>query len=714
MSEKKESISSNSKTPKKSSETKKTTPTKEKEKTTLIKDSVTKTKKKSSEVKIKKTPVVSIKKITEKKKEEKATVDPSPEKVLKEEIETNSTTKEANTPEKITKKEIPTVVSEKETELKEITKNNPVTSDLSIKKDLSSETSVIEEKDYTLLSEELLIAELQAIISEKPIQEIKEEVEKIKTEFNIKFNKELEKNKEEFLAEGKSIIDFYYTTPFKKEFDTTYYKYKDKRNKYYKNLTKDLKENLNNRLKLIEELKELFNEKGNTSTIFKHFRDIQERWFEAGSIPRDKYNTVWNNYHHHVENFYDILHLDREFRDRDFKNNLEQKLRLIGRAEELSQEENSNKAFRELQMLHKIWKEEIGPVAKEFRDEVWDKFSAATKIIHDKRHQQLEELEKKYEVNVTIKKKLIEEIDLISKNTKHSHKGWQQNIKKVQELRDQFFDTGRVPRSSNKEIWKLFKDATSNFNREKNTFYKNQKNEQFENLKKKRELLLIANENKDSDDFEVVTPLMKKIQNDWKNIGHIPRKYCDKVWNEFKTICNYYFDRLHSKKDEENKDELEHFELKKKILDSLESFKLKGDKKEDLLLIKEQITAWKKIGLVPYKKRTIEFQFNKKLDTLFDNLDLDKKERELIKFENKLNNLSSQEDDRKIRNEEFFITKKVGETKDEIRQLENNLLFFKHVADTNPLVLDVHKKINGQKEKLEVWKAKLKKIKALR
>ena len=569
--------------------------------------------------------------------------------------------------------------------------------------------------DYSKLSELELISELKTVLGSKPVNEIKEVVEIIKNEFNSKFQDELEKNKESFLAEGGNIIDFYFTTPEKKEFDTSYYHYKDKRSNYYKNLQKDQKANLIKREEIIEELKSLFNAKENTSTIYKRFRDIQERWFDAGSIPRDKYNTVWNNYHHHVENFYDILHLDREFRDRNFKQNLEHKLRLIGRAEELTKEENNNKAFRELQMLHKMWKEEIGPVAKEFSDEIWDKFSAATKIIHDKRNQHLEELEAEAEKNVEFKIEIINNINSLTDTAKNKgHQIWQNTIKKVQELRDQFFEAGNVPRSKNKEIWNTFKEATRNFNKEKNAFYKSQKKEQFDNLAKKRELIKIAQDNKDGDDFETLTPLMKKIQTDWKKIGHVPRKDSDKIWKEFKAVCNHYFDRLHSQKNEANKEEIANFEAKKVFLDSLKSLSLEGDYKKDIVTITAKIKEWKGLGRVPYNKKNIEQDFNKKLDDLFEKLDLDKKQIELIKFENKLNSFVSEEDNRKLKNEEFFISKKVGEIKNEIRQLENNLLFFKHVKDDNPLVKDVNKNISKQKEQLDTWVEKLKKVRVLR
>ena len=570
------------------------------------------------------------------------------------------------------------------------------------------------QKDYSSLSEKELVAELERLLKTKKIQELKHDVEEIRSEFNSKYNEELEHKKEEFLAEGGNIIDFHYTTPLKKEFNSLYFDYKEKRNNHYKNLKKDLQSNLDKRWELIEELKGLLSAEENINTTYKHFKEIQEKWHVAGAIPRDKYNTVWNTYHHHVENFYDFLHLNREFRDLDFKHNLDSKLKLITRAEELGQETDINKAFRELQMLHKMWKEDIGPVAKEYRDEVWDKFSEATKVIHDKRQEQLATMEKDFEANYEKKKQLVEEIKQVTDEAKPSHQGWQNSIKKIQGLRDAFFNIGRVPRANNKEIWKEFKDATGNFNHQKNSFYKNQKKEQFANLEKKRELIKIAEDNQNSEDFDATTSLMKKIQDDWKQIGHVPRRDSDKIWKQFKKACNHYFDRLHAQKNEANKEEIAHFEAKQQMLDKLASFELSGDHKADLKAIKENISAWKEIGRVPYNKRNIEQKFNKTLDGLFGKLDLGKKETELIKFDNKLNTLVNRDDERKLQNEHFFISKKIDETKDEIRQLENNLGFFHHVDENNPLVKEVHKNIARHKEQLEVWKAKLSKIKEVR
>lgn len=576
------------------------------------------------------------------------------------------------------------------------------------------ETEAEEEKDYHALSKEQLITEFQKLLKDNSIQKIKNDVENIKTEFNAKFEDELESSKGEFLAEGGNIIDFYHTTPLKKRFNSLYFDYKEKRNDYYKNLKRDLQANFKKREELIDELKGLLNAEENINTTYKHFKDIQERWHTAGAIPRDKYNTIWNTYRHHVENFYDFLHLNREFRDLDFKHNLDQKLKLIGRAEELAQQGDVGKAFRELQMLHKMWKEDIGPVAKEFREEVWEKFSVATKIIHDKRQEFLKDEEKYYEGNLDLKNTIIDKIKEIPSNTGDNHKAWQNAIKEVQKLRDQYFEAGKVPRTKTKDIWKSFKESTHDFNKAKNRFYKDQKKEQFVNLEKKRELIEIAEENKDNEDFEVVTPLMKKIQSDWKAIGHVPRKESDKVWKQFKNACNHYFDRVHVERNEANKEEMVHFEKKKEFMDSLSNLKFSGKHTEDLKVIKDKISEWKDIGRVPFNKRNIERKFNKVLDELFGKLKLDKHEVEMIRFENKLNSLVSQEDERKLQNEEFFISKRITDAHDEIRQLENNLGFFRHTEEDNPLVKEVQKNIAEQKEQLDVWKSKLVKIRSLR
>ena len=572
---------------------------------------------------------------------------------------------------------------------------------------------VIEVKDYHAMSMDELADELNNLVSKEKVQAIKSHVDTIKKEFNEKFNHFLEEKKDEFVNEGNNPIDFYFSSPTKIRFNQSYKEYKNKLRSHYKNIESSLKDNLTNRLEIIEELKGLINVEENINTTYKHFKELQERWKNAGPIPRDKYNNAWNTYHHHVEIFYDFLHINRDLRDLDFKHNLEQKQKIVDRAEELAKEDDVNHAFRELQVLHKMWKEELGPVAKEFREEIWDKFKAATKTIHNKRQEYFANLDKIYEKNLEKKEEIIAKITAIAEDNASNHKTWQNKIREIESLRDDFFKAGKVPIKVNEATWAKFKDAVRSFNRNKNAFYKGLKKEQFKNLEKKLELIKIAEDNKDSDDFETITPLMKKIQAEWKKIGHVPRKDSDKIWNQFKTACNYYFDKLHSQRDSENKVEIEAFEKKLKLLEDVKKIELSGNQKNDLKTIKSKIKEWKAIGRVPYNKRFIEGKFNKSLDFLFNKLDLNKSETELLKYDNKLDSLSSQEDHKKLDNELFFIRKKVDEAKQEINQLENNLLFFAHVKEDNPIVMEVKNNIKKHKEDLKVWKEKLKKIKSM-
>jgi hypothetical protein len=571
----------------------------------------------------------------------------------------------------------------------------------------------IEKKDYHAMSKEELVAEMEKLVANEKIQAIKEHIDEIKAEFNAKFDEDFEEKKEEFLAEGGNIIDFHYSTPVKKLFNSIYFDYKEKRNHYYHQLKQDLNKNLDIRLQIIEELKGLLDVEENINTTYKYFKDLQDRWRTAGAIPRDKYNTVWNTYHHHVENFYDFLHLNRDFRDMDFKHNLEQKLKIIDRAEELTQENDTNRALRELQMLHKMWKEELGPVAKEFREDIWDRFSEATKKIHDLRQAYYDQLDQEYEKNLGQKQEICAKIKILVEAEYTAHSQWQQKIKELNALRDEFFKVGKVPREKNESTWSEFKQNVRQFNRNKNAYYKGLKKEQYDNLEKKKELIKIADDNKDSEDFKATTALMKKIQADWKKVGHVPRKESDNVWKQFKAACNHYFDRLHTSNNEENAEENKAFDQKKEILDGLKSYEFSGDKKTDLSKIKAAIEDWKNIGKVPYNKRFIEGKFNKLLDQLFSKLDIDRSKAEMMKYENKIQALNNADDDTKLRNEHYFLTKKVQETKDEIRQLENNLLFFSNANTDNPLVKAVHKNIQDQKDQLEVWKEKLEKIKSI-
>ena len=621
-------------------------------------------------------------------------------------------------PEKETKKEVSkdaTNSNENDSEAKEEHVDEIEASNAEDAEDESNaERHEVEEKDYHAMTLDQLVTEFNRLLNHHKIQTISKHVNQIKAEFNSKFSILLDEKKEEFVNEGGNEIDFFYTDDTKKLFNQLYKEYRQSISSYYKEREQNLKQNLENRLGIIEEIKGLLNVEENINTTYKHFKELQEKWRIAGPIPRDKYNNAWNSYHHHVERFYDFLHLNNDLRDMDFKHNYEQKLKIIERAEELAKDENINRSFRELQVLHKLWKEELGPVAKEHREEIWERFSSATKTIHDKRQAYYTDLDKAYEKNLEKKEVIIANIQTVAEDKVNSHGAWQKKIREIEALRESFFNAGKVPLKVNEATWAKFKDAVRNFNRSKNQFYKDLKKEQYENIQKKKELIKIAEENKESEDFAVVTPLMKKIQNDWKKIGHVPRRDSDKVWKQFKNACNHYFDRMHSQRKAENQHLYDAFDKKVKLLEGIKNLELKGDNKESIETLKSKISEWKTIGHVPQNKRYIDGKFYKAIDEAFAKLKMDKAKLEMVKFESKLENLANNDNDtRLLDNEQNFIRKRIGEVQSEITQLENNLQFFSKVDESNPLVKDVIKNIDRHKKELDTWKAKLTKIKGM-
>ena len=559
--------------------------------------------------------------------------------------------------------------------------------------------------DYAKMNLEELVLSFEKLIKELPIQKITNHFKAIKDSFNSQFSKILAEKKATFLAEGGESIDFSYANPFKIKFNELSKDFLDKRNKYYKDLETRLKDNLELRFILIDQLKELI-EKAEPKTMYNKFRDIEGRWRKIGPVSREKYNGTWRTFHHHVERFYDLLHMSNDFRDLDFKHNLEEKLKLITRVEALSENKDINYSFKQLQEIHKMWKEEIGPVAKEQREDIWQKFSAATKKIHDKRHDYYKGLKGKYQENIAKKNAIIEQIVKLDTKGNSKHSDWQKSINEIEDLRQQFFKAGNVPRSESDKIWAQFKEATRKFNLDKNAFYKNVKGDQQDNLAKKLALIELANANKESEDWETTTELMKKVQSEWKKVGHVPRKYSDKIWGEFKGACNHYFDRFHTFKNEGSKEDQEAVKAKKVFL---EKMKEEVAKIEEVTLetVKKYMEDWKALGSIPFNLRHIEGKFSKTLDKLFSKLSVSHQEKEMMKFESMIEGLLAQKNLRKLDTEQIFLRKKIDETVREIQQLENNISFFSNADANNPLLKNVIKNIEDHKNNLSILKSKL-------
>jgi hypothetical protein len=622
------------------------------------------------------------------------------EEAIQETIEEDIQNSEIEIVEEVVSKKVDTSDEENNTAINEIDDEIAASSE-------GSTHENIEEQDYSSLSIEDLVVELTKLVKDSPVQSIQNNVNSLKNAFNIKFGEILRKEKAKFIVDGGNVIDFQYSNPIKTTYNSILYDYKVKRNEFYAGQENALKKNLEAKLEIIEELKHLIDNADGT-TMYKIFKDIQSKWREVGPIPRAKYNDAWKTYHHHVERFYDLLHLNNDLRELDFKHNLEEKLKLVVKAEELAELEDVNFAFKELQVVHKLWKEEVGPVARNEREAVWNRFSEATKKIHDKRHEFFKDVKSKYEENVEKKLEIISLIEAVDISKNESRSDWQKSIDQIDTLRNQFFKVGQTSRNKSDEIWSKFKSATKKFNIEKNKYFKDVKKDHLDNLNAKKLLIEKAVALKDSEDWDSTTEVMKKIQSDWKKIGHVPRKYSDKLWKEFKDACNYYFDRLHKRQDAGNKEQLEVFNEKKDILKHLKEDFEDDDKDLTLADIKDYVNDWRNLGRVPYEMRHIEVKFNKLLDKVVEtNEDIDKQEVEMIKFKILVNGYLEQKNYRKLDSEQLFVRKKVDESIKEIQQLENNLGFISNITEDNPLVKNVRDNIAEYKLKLEVWKTKL-------
>ena len=546
--------------------------------------------------------------------------------------------------------------------------------------------------NYEAMSLSELTKELKELLQTEKTQAIKKQVDAIRYEFDKKYDALVEEKKEEFIADGGELYNFSYEIPVYREFYTAFNDYREKRNQYYKEIEKTHKENLAKRREIIEELKSLLNAEEHLGTTFKQFQQLQERW----------------------RNFYDFIHLSKDLRDIDFKRNLEEKLKIIERAEALAQDDvDALIASRELQVLHRVWKEEIGPVDKEHRESIWQRFSELTKKIHDKRQYYLKNLDKIYEENAVKKQGIIERIKKLGEKEPTTHSAWKQLSKQVEDLRQSFLNVGKVPLQQADEVWKSFNIALRAFNKKKNQFYKTLKKEQQENLTKKLALLEIAKANQNSTDWETTTELMKNIQREWKEIGSVPLRNTEKIWKEFKRACDTYFSRFAETIQHSKNKESDALEQKKAFLDKLKEYQLGTDRDKEIATLQNFVNEWNAIGNTHHSKRTIDIKFHKIIDALYKKLNFDKQEIELIKYNNKLERLINDDNENSLNNEVIFVRRRIDELKSEILQLENNLAFFGNIDEKNPLVRDVIKNINNQKEALKTWENKLRELKHL-
>lgn len=573
----------------------------------------------------------------------------------------------------------------------------------------TKQEAVIERKDYNSFGFDVLIDEAKNLLNKYPVNQVRNHIEQIKEVFRQKIENDENQKKEAFLADGGDVLDFRYENSYRSKFSLVYNDYKNQLSIYHKENEKQEKENLVERLSIVDELKALYTEQNESNTqMFKSFRDLKTRWHNAGRIPASNAENVFKNYFFHLDNFYKYLDMNKELQALDYQHNLEVRYSIIKRAEELVEEENVQKALNELQYLHRLWKEEAVPVIEEKREETWQQFKAITNKIHDRKSVLNERLKKEQIVNYEKKIEIINRIKEISEAAaKKSHSEWQKAIKDINDLRDAFLTIGRVPKDKNNKTWDAFKEATREFNHIKNDFYKTLKNDQQDNLKKKLALLEIAKEHKDSRDWNNSVKVIKKIQNDWKNIGHVPRKNSDKIWKEFKDTCNQFFDRYKNRQNEYNEEFEQNLVEKTELLKEFKEILIPENKEEALSLLTNFNAKWNKIGKLPNNKAEINQEYSKLYNEKLKSLQLSQNQIQDYKLQAFVDQIVANRDNRLL-DDEIRKTKKVIEDLEkEINQLDNNVSFFANANANSPLLKDVYKQIDEKRTKLTDAEVKL-------
>lgn len=555
-----------------------------------------------------------------------------------------------------------------------------------------TEDSEMDESSNLSLPE--VLNEMEKLINQENAGSHFRTFNQLKERANHLISDETEDEKSEFVAAGNSEETFSFLHPMQAKLSGLIHVFREKNDEYTKKQEENHSKNLEERQGIIENLKNLYTNTEAGTNLFKAIRVIKEEWKNAGQVAKSEFKILNNNYFHHLNQFYQMLDMNKEYMEQEYAHNLEKRQHIIERAKELQTEPAVQKALNELQYLHKLWKEEAEPVAEEFREKTWDEFKEISNKIHDRKSELSAQIDEEQTENLAKKNKIIEEIKKITSPEKEpNHNYWQNSIKKIEDLRSEFLKLGSVPRKVSNQNWNDFKQHLRNFNTSKNQFYKGLKNSQQANLDEKLKLIATAKDNMLSEDWETVVPLFKKLQEDWKKIGHVPRSMTNKVWDDFREACNTFFNNYREKNDAVNDNWKENFKHKKQLLDELKEITAEDGSVEKIEQIK---TSWNNIGKVPREKININTEFNK---TLREKLKLNKISEYSLKEEGLSENQVTDKA-RKIKNQ-------IGDLEAEIVKMENNLGFFSNSSRENPLLKETYEKIDDKKSQLESMKQSL-------
>ncbi|KFC19261.1 DUF349 domain-containing protein [Chryseobacterium sp. FH1] len=551
----------------------------------------------------------------------------------------------------------------------------------------------IAQENYSNLSLKETLDEMESIVNKDDAHSFSKKFSALRDHANHKISDEVEDKKHEFVEQGNAEEHFEFHHPQASKLTALVNIFREKQDNFHKSQEADHQKNLDERLGIIERLKNLYTNSEPGVNLFKSIREIKEAWGNAGQVAKSEFKNLNNNYFHHLKMFNEMLDLNKEFLEQEFAHNLEKRQHIISRAKELLEEKVVQKALNELQYLHKLWKEEAEPVAEEFREKTWEEFKEVSNKIHERKSELIAVIESEQLENLEKKTKIIEELKTLAKPESINHIYWQQAIKRVEELRAEFLKLGTVPKKVSNQNWTDFKVVLREFNTGKNDFYKNLKGSQIHNLEEKQGLIKTAQDNMNSEDWETVVPLFKKLQEDWKKIGHVPRSQANKVWDDFRDACNTFFKNYREKNNATGDNWKENYKSKKGLLEDLKAL---TDEEGSVEKIENIKNAWNAIGKVPKDKLSINTEFNK---TLREKLKLNK----INEFDLKEENLSESQLTDKARK----IKNQIADLESEVVQLENNLAFFGTATRDNPLLKDTYDKLDGKKEQLEGLKVTL-------
>ena len=572
------------------------------------------------------------------------------------------------------------------------------------------EEDVVEKVDIEGKTKEELAAMLVEIVQDPDVMKEKDNVTAIRVRF-MKLNKEdMDKEMEAFLESGGDKESYQHVMDdAEKRFNAAFGIYKANRARQNELLDAQKNENLAQKQAILEELKQLIASEETLKKTYDDFRALQEKWKTIGQVPATENANLWNTYHFLVEKFFDKVNINRELRDLDMKKNLDAKIVLCEKAEELLDEKSMSKAFKSLQQLHEEWKE-VGPVPQDKKDEIWERFKAATDKINAIRREHYSKIQDEQNANLATKTALCEKAEELLNEEYTSINVWQKKSTDLSELFKVWKTVGPASKKQNEEIWTRFKTAMDTFFAKKKEFFANLKDRQTENLERKINLCIEAEALQESTEWKKATERFKKIQEEWKTIGPVPKRHADKIWKRFRAACDTFFGRKAEHFGGLKEEEAANLTAKQAIIEAIKNFELKPNRAENMEAIKALQKQWIEIGHVPIKvKDSINSEYRKAVDALFDKMRSNQNEITTNEYKEMVELMKDDpESSDKMRREKNNLANRIQKLRDEIAVLENNIGFFSNSKNSELMKAEYEKKINKAKNDLKVLEAKLK------